>query len=315
MDLGWPCIEICAGDALTTATVRALTDAVTAQLAKRPSTLWLNLEAVKMLDVVGAAAVAQAVRRARRLGVAPVIFPSSVAYRGLLRARLCDLPLDKRRPAQRESADTAVHVEPSASDVDVLRGDGVDLTPATWDDVEQIETWAREDTLERLADSELLALCREHSAYHPLFVSEALASPTALTLLIRPAALGGSAAGFVRLYNVNFANGFAFVETLVSSAHAEHPAWSRAAFRRVAGYAVDALELHRLETKALAHRVSPSRAPERDGFALEARLRDAGVEHGRRADVLVFGILEPEIRAHLADAGAPAMHLWPDEPA
>ena len=308
-----PRLEVRVGEGLTISTARAVAETIARQLDERPATLWLNLEAVKTVDVVGLAVVAQAVRRAQRSSTAALVFPSAAAYRGLVRARLHQLPLDKRRAWERDAADAVVHVEPSSPSAEIARTARLSLTPATWDDLECLDEWARDDVLEQMVGSELLAMCRGRGAYDPGFVTEATASPTSLTLLIRPAGLHSAPVGFVRLCSVNFAHGFAFLETAIAPTHAGRPAWGIEASRLLSHYAFSALRLHRLEAKVYSHNPSSIDGLKHHGFVLEGRLREAYMRDGWRTDVLVFGILESEIRVQLASDELRDMGFWPDE--
>jgi RimJ/RimL family protein N-acetyltransferase len=79
-------------------------------------------------------------------------------------------------------------------------------------------------------------------------------------------------------------------------------------------HAVQAIGLHRIETKVYADNVLCVNALRRHGFTLEGRLREARAHAGGRTDLLVFAMLAPQIRAGLADA-VTDMTLWPREPA
>ena len=48
----------------------------------------------------------------------------------------------------------------------------------------------------------------------------------------------------------------------------------------------------------------------RNGFTLEGTLRQARMHGGRRWDILVFSVLEPEIRDELAGDGFAPMGFW-----
>ena len=126
-------------------------------------------------------------------------------------------------------------------------------------------------------------------------MTEATASPTSLTLLIRCDNLDAAPVGFVRLYNVNFAHGFAFLETAIAARHRRRTDCDVEARRLVSHFAVAALRLHRLETKVCSHNLVSINLVEHMGFTLEGRLREAYTCHGERGDMLVFGILESEI--------------------
>jgi len=127
---------------------------------ERPLTLWLNLEAVKTLDVVGLAVVAQAVCRAQRSSTTVLVFPSAAVYRGLVQARLHQVPIDKRRSWERHAADAVLHVEPSSPSAELSNPGRLRLIPATWDDLEQLAEWAHDEALEQ-TESGLLGMCRD----------------------------------------------------------------------------------------------------------------------------------------------------------
>ncbi|HEU4370781.1 MAG TPA: GNAT family N-acetyltransferase [Methylomirabilota bacterium] len=308
------CVEVQGPDELTLATAPALGQAVARLLRERPSILWLNLEAAKVVDAVGLAVVAQAVHRAGATGARCVVFPSHTVYRGLFQVRLLDhLPIDKRQAWERGTADVVVEVEgtpPSLGAVPV--GPGLRLARPTWDDLRLLETWAHDAGLGRMVGSQLLELGRHFGAYDPDFVAACLASPTSLMFLVHPLASSAPVAGFVRLYGINLGQRLAFLETVIAPPRRRRTAWGVEASRLMARYAIDALGLHRLETKVYADNVPCVNALRRHGFTLEGRLRGAHVRGGRRSDVLVFGIVEPEIRAGLP-GDVPRMTLWPDE--
>jgi RimJ/RimL family protein N-acetyltransferase len=291
--------------------------AVARQLREPPGTLWLNLEGTKVVDVVGLAVVAQAVSRANARGTSCVIFPSAVVYRGLFRAGLLDqLPVDKRRPSQRGAAEVVMDVEGPASPVDALAcSPRLRLAPPTWDELRLLEEWARDEVLAQMVGSELLAMCRDFGPYDPDFLAEVIASPGSLMVLIHPAAPAAVPVGFVRLHHIDLGQGFAFLETVIAPTRGRRPAWGIEASRLLCCYAVDALGLHRIETKVYADNLLSINALQHHGFTLEGRLREAHVHEGRRSDILVFGVLEPQMRAELARDGLPDLGLWRDEPA
>jgi RimJ/RimL family protein N-acetyltransferase len=291
--------------------------AISRQLREQPRELWLNLERTKVVDVVGLAVVAQAVSRANARGTSCIIFPSSVVYRGLFRAGLLDqLPVGKQRSWERGTPEAVIEVDASASPPEAFASSPhLRLALPTWEELRLLEQWARDEVLAQMVGSELLRLCQDFGPYDPDVLAEAIASPRSLTLLIHPAAPSAVPVGFVRLYNIDLGQRFAFLETVIAATRGRRPAWGIEASRLLCGYAVDALGLHRIETKVYADNLLSINALRHHGFTLEGRLREAHVHEGRRSDILVFGVLEPEIRAELAGDGFPDMGLWRDEPA
>ena len=313
---GGRCAEVRGPDELTLATAPAIAQAVVRLLRERPSVVWLTLEDVKVVDAAGLAAVAQAVERVLASGSRCVVFPSGVVFRGLFQAGLLDhVPVDKRRAWEREIADVIVDIDnaPLATGRPLLGG-GVRLARPTWDDLRMLEGWAHDRDLADKVGSQLLDQCRHFGPHHPEFVAGCLGSPTSLVLLVHPIAAGAPAIGFARLYGVNLGQGFAFLETVITPTRGRRIAWGIEASRLVLQYAVEAVGLHRIETKVYADNVLCINALRRHGFTLEGRLREARAHAGRRTDILVFAMLAPQIRAGLTDAVAD-MTLWPREPA
>ena len=307
-------VQVRSPDELTVSTARGFADAVSGVLRERPSELWLDLEAVKVADAVGLAALAQAVIRADAVGTASRIFPSAATYRALFAVGLLpQLPIDRRRAAER--VDPSIVSEVDATSPPVIPPDGshVRLLPPTWDDMRLLADWAHDDRLADSVGSDILHLGRYFGLGDPQFVTAVLESPTSLLFLIVPSG-SPTPVGFVRLYNIDLAQRFAFLETAVATPPGRRPAWGIEASQLLSRYAVDVLGLHRIETKVYAHNALSMNALRRHGFTLEGRLREAHAHAGHRGDILVFGILEPEIRAALP-ADIPVVSLWPDEPA
>jgi RimJ/RimL family protein N-acetyltransferase/anti-anti-sigma regulatory factor len=301
-------VEVRSPDELTLSSARGLADTVAAALREGPSELSLNLETVKVIDAVGLAVVAQAVTRADVRGTRCRILPSAEAYRALFAVGLLpQLPIDQR--CIRESLGAMMVSEAATSPVLPADGPHVRLSPPTWDDLRLLAHWAQDDRLVENVGSDVLALGRHFGLGDPQFAAAVLGGPTSLLFLIVP--LGSvTPVGFVRLYNINLAQRFAFLETVVVTPPGRRPAWGIEASQLVSRYAVDVLRLYRIETKVYADNVLPTNALRRHGFTLEGRLRQACARGVRRADILVFGILEPEIRAALP-ADIPAMTMWP----
>jgi hypothetical protein len=266
---------------------------------------------VKQIDVVGLAVLAQATARASAAGTATTIFPSPIVYNALFASGLLDrLPTDKRRAGQRPEPDRVLEVEPPRSVEFVAQTRRLGLRPPTWEELRLLNQWAHDGALDELVGSQLLAMCRHLGPYHPDFVTEAMASPIALTLLVQPHAAGVEPVGFVRLYNVNLDQRFLFLETTIAQPRGRRIAWGVEATRLACAYAVEALGIERVETKVYAYNTLSVNCLTRNGFTLEGRLRQARMHGGRRWDILVFSALEPEIRDELAGDGFAAMSFW-----
>ena len=304
-------VEIRVPEELTHRTASMAARLIWEQLAMAPPTLWLNVESVKQIDPVGLAVIAQATARASAAGTTTTIFPSPIVYNALFASGLLDrLPTDKRRSGQRPEPDRLLEVEPPRSVEFVAQTRRLGLRPPTWEELKLLDRWAHDVALEELVGSELLAMCRHLGPYHPDFVTEAMASPIALTLLVQPRQAGAEPVGFVRLYHVNLDQRFLFLETAIAQPHGRRIAWGVEATRLACAYSVEALGIERVETKVYAYNTLSVNSLKRNGFTLEGTLRQARMHGGRRWDILVFSALEPEIRDELAGDGFAPMGFW-----
>lgn len=304
-------MEIRIPEELTHRTASMAARLIWEQLAMAPPSLWLNVESVKQIDVVGLAVLAQAVARASAAGTTTTIFPSPIVYNALFASGLLDrLPTDKRRGTERPEPDRLLEVEPPRSVEFIAQTRRLGLRPPTWEELRLLNQWAHDMALDELVGSQLLAMCRHLGPYHPDFVTEAMASPIALTLLVQPLHAGAEPVGFVRLYNVNLDQRFLFLETTIAQPRGRRVAWGVEATRLACAYSVEALGIERIETKVYAYNTLSVNCLTRNGFTMEGRLRQARMHGGRRWDILVFSALEPEIRDALAGDGFAPMGFW-----
>jgi RimJ/RimL family protein N-acetyltransferase/anti-anti-sigma regulatory factor len=310
-DLG--CARLKYVGVLTCATVPGFCRAVDAALRDEPQSLLVDLEEVKHADAVGLAALLQTARRSRERGVDCTILPSAIVFRALLRAELLDeLPL-RGQGGGAELSEVAETVLDDTGLSPVAAHGRVLLRPPAWDELGLFAQWANEPLLDQMVGSPLLYHCRHTGPHHPEFVSRALYDPTALTLLIQSADGGAPPVGFVRLHGIHLVERFAFVETALGDAGSLRRGWGVEATRLALSYAMDALDLHRVEAKVYAYNVLSINALRRNGFVLEGSLREARGYDGRRWDVLVFSILEPEMREQRARDAFPPMSPWPSD--
>jgi RimJ/RimL family protein N-acetyltransferase/ABC-type transporter Mla MlaB component len=304
-------VEIRIPEELTHRTASMAARLIWEQLAMAPPTLWLNVESVKQIDVVGLAVLAQATARASAAGTTTTIFPSPIVYNALFASGLLDrLPTDKRRAGERPEPDRLLEVEAARSVEFIAQTPRLGLRPPTWEELRLLNQWAHDAALDELVGSQLLAMCRHLGSYHPDFVTEAMASPIALTLLVQPRHAGAEPVGFVRLYNVNLDQRFLFLETTIAQPRGRRIAWGVEATRLACAYAVEALGIERIETKVYAYNTLSVNCLTRNGFTLEGTLRQARMHGGRRWDILVFSALEPEIRDALSGDGFAPMGFW-----
>jgi RimJ/RimL family protein N-acetyltransferase len=193
---------------------------------------------------------------------------------------------------------------------DLARSSRTALRWPSWDDLELFERWAKEPVLDHLVGSELLYRCRHLGAYHPEFVDSLLNDQSSLTVLVEPLAAPRVPVGFVRFFNINLAQGFAFMESTIADPTAMRRGLGVEATRLLSFYALDALRLRRLEAKVYAYNVLSVNALRRNGFQPEGVLRQARTCGGRTWDILVFAILDDEIREQRRKGDWPYMGLW-----
>jgi RimJ/RimL family protein N-acetyltransferase len=188
----------------------------------------------------------------------------------------------------------------------------VGLRPPAWEDLTRFEQWAQEPLLEQMVGSNLLYVCRHLGAYHPDFTPLVLNDPTALTLLVQPLAGTERPVGYVRLYNIDLIEQFAFLETAVAELRALRKGWGIEASRLLLAYAMDALGLCRVEAKVYAYNLLSINSLERNGFIREGVLRQARSYDGQRWDILLFSILREEMAEQRKADGFPYMGFWGD---
>jgi RimJ/RimL family protein N-acetyltransferase/anti-anti-sigma regulatory factor len=265
---------------------------------KQPSFIRLDLRNVTRVDVVGLAALLQAAAYAARQGVRLAVVPSGRLRSGLLEAHLLeDIDLETvstlapRRSMASPGDDGA---EPSA----VLASSGrLTLRLPRREDLERFGRWAADPLLTQMVGSDLLYRCRHLGHEDPGVAASILDSVTSLIALVAPRDRPDEVCGFVRLYDIRLSSGFAFAETAIADPQACRRGWGVEASRLLLAYAMDVLELHRVEAKVFRYNALSINALRRNGFREEGVLREAHVFDGQRWDLLVFSILEPEMVA------------------
>lgn len=277
--------------------------------------VWIDLEDVKVADVVGLAAMLQAGRRLQARGLRVSVMPSAVVFRALLNAGIVDeLPLEQRGVEPPEDTPqlelTSSHDEATV----VAQTARLEVRRPAWGDLEFVAQWAKEPLLEQMVGSSLLQLCRHLGPFHPEVAACALHDPTAFTVFVHPRD-SITPAGFIRLYGVNLSEGFGFLETAIVDRRALRAGLGVEASRLVLSWAMDALGLRRVEAKVYAYNALSINSLRRNGFTQEGVLRRARTWDGQRWDILVFAILEEEMRQQRAREGFPYMGFWPRDDA
>ena len=292
---------------LTTRTARLFCDAVDSALAGDVATVCLDVGEVKTVDVVGLAALLQAVDRLEARTVGCAIVQGVAVHTGALRARMLeDLPAAVETSTENV---TVVATDMQAASAPLAETRRIVLRQPTWDELALFERWAHDPLLDQMVGSDLLYQCRHLGAYHPDFVAAVFADPTALTAVVHPRGVD-TPVGFVRLYNICLPQQFGFLETAMASVASVRRAWGIDASRLLLAYAVDTLGLERIEAKVYAYNVLSANSLRRNGFKEEGVLRRARTYDGQRWDIGVFSILAEEMRAQRMCERFPDMGLW-----
>ncbi|MBI1845567.1 MAG: GNAT family N-acetyltransferase [Candidatus Rokubacteria bacterium] len=296
---------------LTAATAAVLCDAVRAHVSGGASALRLDLGDVKRADVIGLAALLQCARHVERLGGGLSLTPSAAIYRALVDAEIADefeiageggpVALPEAPPVEAPALE-AGHV--------LARAGRLALRLPCWDDLVRFARWAEDPLLVQMVASDFLYRCRHLGPHHPDFLTRLFASPTALTVVVEPTTPGGAPVGFLRLYDIHLAQGFAFLESAVSSPEAFRRGWGIQASRLLLAYATDVLAVQRVEAKAFEYNTLSINALNRNGFRPEGVLRRARVYNGARWDIQVFSILDDEMDAQRQHERFPYMGFW-----
>jgi RimJ/RimL family protein N-acetyltransferase len=304
--------EVILHDALTAGAApllcRAAADLVTRGGIRR---LWLNLEDVKVSDVVGLAALLQTVRFVKGLGADAPVLPSAAVYRALVRAGIVEqLPLE-RQGVKPDAEGEPIELEGAAAPATPLAStDRLRLRQPTWDELRLFEPWAHEPVLDQMVGSHLLYLCRHLGPYHADFGDVALHDATSVTFLVEPRD-APAAVGFVRLHNIHLGEGFAFLETVIADRRALGAGHGVEASRLALSWAMDALGIRRVEAKVYAYNAVSMNALRHNGFRPEGVLRQARTSDGKRWDISIFAIVDDEMRAERARDAFPYMGFWP----
>ena len=299
------------GSDLTLRTAGAFAQALRGLLESGTGRIAVNLEEVKLVDVAGLATALHGARLAASRGVRLAILPSPAFLQAALEAGILeDLPVSVRARAELPPTERAIEQRAEGIDVVAVRTTEFVLRQPRWDDLLFFEEWSRDTQLRTMVGSELLYRCRHLGPYHPEFATSVLHHPTSLTLVVQ--SLGGQEPplGFVRLFGIHLGQGFAFLEAALVSRQALRRGWGVAASRLLSFYAQDILGVRRIEAKVYDYNRLSINALRRNGFTQEGVLRRAAMHHGVASDIVVFGILEDEIREQRKKDGVAYLGLW-----
>ena len=305
--------EIRLGRGLTAQVAASLCRAVAAHVHAGVTVLELHMPEVERIDSIGLAALHQVGAFTAERGVILSLVPSPALYRALLDAHLLEA-FTLAPPRADEARTTQRHLpEDTASGQIIASSKNLALRLPTSEDLSHFDAWARDPLLIHMVGSDLLYRCRHLGPGHPEVVGLILDNPSSLTVLVEPLGTRGEPVGFVRLYGIRLTSAIAFLETAVASVHACRRGWGVEASRLLVAYAMDALGLRRIEAKVFAYNTPSINALTRNSFQQEGVLRDAYLHDGKRSDILVFSILEDEVRHQRQREQYPYMGFWEQE--
>ncbi len=301
-----------AGEELTVRTVSSLVPALRRHFERGPGRVLVDLEHTKLIDVVGLAALFQATRYAAQHGIRLAMLPSNAVHQGALEASIAEhLPFVGQSRSELPPVEVIRQEQFTEATTIVQTGDMVLRCPR-WDDLSLFEEWAHDPFLKAMVGSHLLYRCRHLGPYHPEFAARVLHDSTSLTLIVQSSSSPDVALGFVRLYGIHLTQGFGFLETAIVSRQALRRGWGVTASRWLSFYAQDLMGIRRIEAKAYDYNRLSLNALLRNGFKQEGVLRQAAIHQGMPCDILVFGILDHEIRAQRRKEDVPYLGLWED---
>jgi len=298
--------EIRLGRGLTAQVAASLCQAVTAHVHAGIAVLKLHMSEVERIDSVGLAVLHQVGVFTASRGVILSLIASPALHRALLDAQLLEeFTLAAPRAGESWAARSRLP-EDTASGQIIAARKNLSLRLPTAADLPHFDRWARDPLLVHMVGSDLLYRCRHLGPGHPEVAGLILDDPSSLTVLVEPLGTHGAPVGFLRLYGIRLTSGIAFLETAVA-----RRGWGVEASRLLIAYAMDTLCLHRIEAKVYRYNTPSINALTRNSFQQEGVLRDAACLHdGTRCDILVFSILEDEVRYQRQREQYPYMGFW-----
>ena len=180
------------------------------------------------------------------------------------------------------------------------------------EDLPLLAEWAHDPLVEEMVGSELLSDFVHVYRRSPTFLDALRADRSQLNMVICTRA-DDRAVGIVRLFNIHRRDGYAFLETIVADPRALRLGYGIEGSKLVCYWAVEIMKLRRLEAKVYPWNRLSINTMKRRGWQLEGVLREAVYHDGLYKDLLVFGILGPEILANKAgDDWSPVYHTIPE---
>lgn len=302
--------SLAVGERLTVGEVRAFCTAVRVALARGVRSVTVDMHDVRATDAVGLAALLESQRLAAVMGVRFTVVPGPRLDRHLVDARIVD-ELEVERPARRLASPTQV-VEPATGPTLIAAAGRVRLRQPGLADVPIFRQWGGDGFVDQMVGSHLLYRCRHLGADDAELLDAIAHDPRAVTAVIDSPAADGRPLGFVRLHEIDLVAGFAFIETVAVEPRASRRGIGIEASRLLLAYAMDALGIRRVEAKVFAYNLLSINALRRNGFRQEGVLRGARMYEQQPWDILVFSILEREMRRERGAERFPSFALFPE---
>lgn len=177
----------------------------------------------------------------------------------------------------------------------VSRGTRVYLRTMRPEDLEHLSQWAEDPMTERMVGSQFLNTYKHVFDKDPSFFEACLTDTTQVILIIEANGGWDRPLGVARLFDIHLAEGYAFLEVMLTDPKAIRRGFGVEAGKLISYYGVDVLGLRRIEAKVYEYNRLSANSLRRNGFRQEGVLRKAGFQDGQCWDMFVFGILKDEI--------------------
>jgi len=172
----------------------------------------------------------------------------------------------------------------------IFHGRLVRLAALRPDDAEQFARWAESSDYLRLVDTDMARLLTAEELNEQ---QKAMRGPNAVDFAIR--ALGDDRLlGFAAIHSIEWKNGAGTLSIGIGDPQEWDKGYGTDAMRVLLRYAFDELNLHRLGLDVIGTNGRAIRVYEKVGFRHEGRRREAVLRDGRRADLVLMGILRQE---------------------
>lgn len=177
----------------------------------------------------------------------------------------------------------------------ILSSKKVTLRKPDIGDLNRLKRWADDPFLDKMVNSELLYSFRYRYKDKKKFIEDLNGDTTQLAMMIEANSNLGYTIGLVRLFDINLLHGYAFLETIVGDKRYRLKGWGEEASRLLIHHGMQTLGLRRVEAKVFEYNKPSINSLLKNGFKLEGVLRQTFACDGKYWDILVFGIIGPEL--------------------